>query len=77
MGDDGFPSYPRRFSEITGLDANDLFRAATPSWNTDRGIMMLALKCLSQGVLMTEEEQSRLREAFLRLENEHVDQGSE
>jgi len=59
-------SYPKAFSEITGLDSNDLMRTKPADSSTDRGIMMLALRCLYHGVLMTDDEQQILRDAYTR-----------
>lgn len=59
-------SWPEYFEEITGLSRDEVFRQNMPSLDTDRGIMMLALRCLSQGVILTEDERIRLREAYYR-----------
>ncbi len=63
-------SFPQYFEEITGISRAEMFRSNMPSLDTDRGIMMLALRCLSQGVVLTEEERTRLREAYNRREPE-------
>lgn len=59
-------SWPEYFEEITGLSRDEVFRQNMPPLDTDRGIMMLALRCLSQGVVLTEDERTRLREAYYR-----------
>jgi len=64
-------SYPKRFAEITGVDGHEMLEARPAKRDTDRGIMMLAFRCMANGVLMTEQEQARFRAAIFRLGNIH------
>ena len=59
-------SYPALFSQMTGIDGREILEAKPAPRDTDRGIMMLALRCLANGVMLTEDEQAQLKEAMFR-----------